>query len=148
MKKRTRVIAWIFLIVECCTFLLSLIINTKYILNHTSQILDLIPLLSLLVVQGLLWLMLLKEQKWAWWVLTIEHTLLTLGCMWCSGELMISYLTHQKFHIPIVPLIVLAIFFLAIYGTTFWVLLTDRPSGWAAHPTANELLDQQKELNT
>ena len=131
MKKRTRVVAWICMLVWVCLLAWSAygsILTLSWgghdppwqtILGWAGLVLPILP-----------WVFLLRRQPWAWWVLTIIYCGLALSALY-GLALTPGYWWHRRHDVPAVAMMTaFRLVWEAILCLPVFFLLTDRPGGW------------------
>ncbi|MHB0997761.1 MAG: hypothetical protein ACYC27_00830 [Armatimonadota bacterium] len=130
MKKRTRIVAWILMIFTAYTFVafMSKFVTMGHFFANVPWYIIAVTLLHPL--QWIFWILLLRKQAWAWYVLTTVYTLLFAQLLYTlviwisrvmsgpSSSILIKYLALNLV-ITVLPL---------------WILLTDRPKMWTTKP--------------
>jgi len=144
MKKRTRIIAWIFLSITGCAFCAAIYI---FGIAHVFARLPLRLIVDMLLwgLQWPFWLYLLRRKAWAWSTLVAVYSLLFARWLYHMGWRMVHGTAYQGTHVsPILNLVVSA-YALIIVILPLWALLTDRPNGWARN-TENPIYNHNKPL--
>lgn len=128
MKKRTRVLVWVFLVLTSLTTLRFVLTAIKYSLVPAPAGWERTVVLCLVINTSIVtaWVFLLKGRAWAW------KALLFLPLAFAAKLIAYQGLYTARAHAITMGALVRAIPMLVIeLGLPLLVLLTDRPSGWA-----------------
>lgn len=128
LKKRTRIIAWIYMVISVYSFLCILQMICRM---HSSAF----PWYA--TAQAFLWgnqwpfwIGLLKRQSWAWSALVSGYFLISLSWAYSIGDSLIHGGPKMGPHISAVTSGLGWACVLAVVVLPIWALATDRPSGW------------------
>ena len=128
MKTRTRIVAWVFAIYSSYVWLV--VLRTAASTHGVPW--WLIRRVLPWVILCPFWIGLLKRKAWAWWPLVALHALTALAGLVAIIRAPGAYLAHPNITTSLARLLAIYLGFLAIEVVLpLWILLTDRPSGWA-----------------
>ncbi|MHB1000632.1 MAG: hypothetical protein ACYC27_15435 [Armatimonadota bacterium] len=146
MKKRTRIIAWIYMICTGYTFLINIIMYASIITGYSKAPWYLAVQILMWGFQWPFWIFLLRKQTWAWYVLTIIYAILSIEWIFSIGKWIIDGMPYSKTYteasIPMIVILAGILFSLIIIVLPFWALLTDRPNLWKTNTDETSSLEE------
>lgn len=134
MKKRTRVIAWIYLAVTGYAIWAGVIMFLG--LAHGYSVLPwyMVARMLLPVVECPLWLLLLRQRVWVWLPLVVIYSFLSAEWLYIVVRWYMYWRPHPS------PLLELTgLYTLVIVILPLWALLTDRPGAWNRNYSEGDL---------
>jgi hypothetical protein len=132
MKTRTRVAAWVFAVLTSYGFVMSLLaIPGTFLHTHRVPWWLIWGMLPWMVACPL-WIALLKTRAWAWRPLVAINTVVGFLGISYIARMPGYYSSHPKLPHNLYAMLALNVIWAALtVCLPLWVLLTDRPSGWA-----------------
>lgn len=132
LRRRTRVIAWIFIAVSLYSIpSIILVLVAPHLRNP-----QILASLLLSAIEWPFWALLLNRRYWAWWVLVCSCSIPV-----CWGAWTILSPHHQTLHHHMVSPIWGILWYLVLDVLPLWALLTDRPHG---HASRHSCLDPEQ----
>ncbi len=127
LKKRTRAIAWTFLVVSVWSLAELPIAIMAFRHRPVSWVSGLLS-----SVLWVFWIALLRGRTWAWWTLVAAYTASSAWYAWGITQAPAYYATHHKALAHPWQAMIPGTVMLVLMGLVpLWALLADRPSGWA-----------------
>ncbi|MHB0998310.1 MAG: hypothetical protein ACYC27_03610 [Armatimonadota bacterium] len=139
MKKRTRIIAWIFLICTGYTFLIHILTYFGIVFGYSKPPWYVAVRIFMWGFQWPFWILLLRKHAQAWYVLTVIYAILFVEWIFSLERWIVDGMpypgTYTEASIPMIVILVGVLISLIIIVLPFWTLLTDRPNKWNAQLT-------------
>ena len=132
LKRRTRIVAWITVVLCGAEFLLSSAVEplSFAVGSHKSHFTKDVALTLPVAIQFCFWTALLYERKWGWWGSVVFTFIGGLWGIWFIAFKPVHRIAgHEVYNSP-QAMLVYGIMGLAFTALAMWILLTDRPRGW------------------
>lgn len=139
LKKRTRVIAWIFMLFSALMFVVACLVAYN---RYSDWWWHPAPLLAGL--QWPVWIGLLRKRSWAWSALMAMQFLLAIIWIGSIGYWLIQIASTTNLPVLTVGGGLILIFRITFIVLPFLILATDRPSGW--QKTGDSIESNEKEV--
>lgn len=140
MKKRTRIVAWIFMIFSMLAFIAGVFMGYGMMHGYNKSSSYTLANIYLWGLQWPFWILLLKQRKWAWFPIIVACTFLCIHTLYNIFKYNIVH-PETNMH-SLLENLILIVYNLIITVLPLWILITDRSSIWKIKPVETSSIEE------